>query len=169
MSAAVSFETVAYAALQAGLRLELCYDGYSRVVEVHTIGVLKDRNKARSVYQVRGGSNSGEPESWKMFLFDKIFCRAPNRRRIRSAAYRIRTQREPISGGSLSSVGCRNYFGGADYNGFRNRRTPNSLTNRRRTRVSCSFPSVGGSRVEPSPLDTKLQAFKPRPVIFAIH
>jgi hypothetical protein len=71
MSAAVSFETVAYAALQAGLRLELCYDGYSRVVEVHTIGILKDGNKAMSVYQVRGGSNSGEPEGWKVFLFDR--------------------------------------------------------------------------------------------------
>src|SRR5271163_5015170 len=54
-------------------RLELRYDGWSRVVEVHTVGVLKDGNQAMNIYQVRGGSNSGERAGWKMLLFDKTF------------------------------------------------------------------------------------------------
>lgn len=64
---------VALAALHAGVRLELRYDGFSRVVEVHAIGTSTAGNDCMRVYQVRGGSVSGEPVGWKMMVFDKSF------------------------------------------------------------------------------------------------
>lgn len=60
-------------ALRDRRRLELRYKGWSRVVEVHTVGVLKDGHHAVNAYQVRGGSNSGESVGWKMFLLNKTF------------------------------------------------------------------------------------------------
>jgi hypothetical protein len=67
------FASTPCTALKNGHRLELRYKGWARVVEVHTVGVLKDGNQAMNVYQVRGGSNSGERAGWKMLLFDKTF------------------------------------------------------------------------------------------------
>jgi len=61
------------AALQAGTCLELRYDGFSRVVEVHAVGVSTAGNPCMRVYQVRGGSVSGEPVGWKMMVMDKAF------------------------------------------------------------------------------------------------
>ena len=45
-------------ALHNGKRLELRYDGFTRVVEVHTVGALKSGAGKMSVFQVRGGSQS---------------------------------------------------------------------------------------------------------------
>lgn len=63
----------AMTALQACVRLDLRYDGFSRVVEVHAVGISTAGNPCMRVYQVRGGSVSGEPVGWKMMTFDKAF------------------------------------------------------------------------------------------------
>ena len=47
-------------ALQSGRRVEVSYDNYVRVVEVHAVGVSKEGNGLMRVWQVRGGSVSGE-------------------------------------------------------------------------------------------------------------
>lgn len=58
---------------QSGVRLELRYDGFTRVVEVHAVGVSTAGNPCMRVFQVRGGSISGEPVGWKLMTFDKAF------------------------------------------------------------------------------------------------
>lgn len=58
-------------ALRAGKRLQLSYDGFMRVVEVHAVGTSKDGNAIMRVWQVRGGSQSGEPQGWKLLRLDE--------------------------------------------------------------------------------------------------
>lgn len=65
--------SVACDALRQGKCLELRYDGWSRVVEVHTVGTLTSGNPGMSVYQVRGGSNSNERVGWKTMRLDEAF------------------------------------------------------------------------------------------------
>ena len=65
--------TVACQALRAGKCLELRYDGFSRVVEVHAVGVTKDGNEVMRVWQIRGGSQSGERTGWKLMRLDEAF------------------------------------------------------------------------------------------------
>jgi len=67
------WKSVACDALRQGKRLELRYDGFFRVVEVHTVGVLTSGNDGMSVYQVRGGSDSNERTGWKTMLLDEAF------------------------------------------------------------------------------------------------
>ncbi len=62
---------LAHWALERGLRLKVQYDGYNRVVEVHTIGISTAGKAAMSVWQVRGGSTSDEPTGWKLLRFDQ--------------------------------------------------------------------------------------------------
>jgi hypothetical protein len=57
--------------MRDGKRLEIGYDGYSRVVEVHAVGYSTAGNPVMRAYQVRGGSNSGE-QGWKMLRLDEI-------------------------------------------------------------------------------------------------
>ena len=64
---------MACAALRGGKRLELRYDGFSRVVEVHTVGETTAGNLAMSVWQVRGGSNTNERVGWKLMRLDEAF------------------------------------------------------------------------------------------------
>jgi hypothetical protein len=60
-------------ALQAGVCLRLQYDGYQRIVEVHAVGISTADNICMRVWQVRGGSVSGESVGWKMMVLDKAF------------------------------------------------------------------------------------------------
>ena len=65
--------TVACIALRAKKRLELRYDGFARVVEVHAVGATKDGNDVMRVWQVRGGSVSGQPVEFKLLRLDEAF------------------------------------------------------------------------------------------------
>lgn len=60
-------------ALEEGVCLELRYDGFSRLVEVHAVGTSRTGHLCMRVYQVSGGSVSGERSGWKMMLIDKTF------------------------------------------------------------------------------------------------
>ncbi len=53
-------------ALKRQRRIELRYDGYNRVVEVHAVGLGKDGNDIMRVWQVRGGSSGNETVGWKL-------------------------------------------------------------------------------------------------------
>lgn len=60
-------------ALRSGQCLELRYDGFVRVIEVHAVGFTRDGNGIMRVWQVRGGSNSGERQGWKLMRLDETF------------------------------------------------------------------------------------------------
>lgn len=68
--------SVARAAMQAlgnGLRLELEYNGYPRLVEVHAVGLSSKGTPCMRVYQVEGDSESLEKEGWKLMSLGKAF------------------------------------------------------------------------------------------------
>jgi hypothetical protein len=65
------YSETACAALHAGKCLELQYDGYSRVVEVHAVGTSTANNLVMRVFQIRGGSVSGERTGWKLMRLDE--------------------------------------------------------------------------------------------------
>jgi hypothetical protein len=67
------WKSVASDALRQGKCLELRYDGFTRIVEVHTVGITTAGNEAMSVWQVRGGSVSNERQGWKRMRFDEAF------------------------------------------------------------------------------------------------
>jgi hypothetical protein len=46
--------------------LELRYDGFTRIVEVHSVGITKDDFEIMRVWQVDGNSASGETVGWKL-------------------------------------------------------------------------------------------------------
>ena len=58
-------------ALRVGKCLEVRYDGFSRLVEVHAVGFSKDGNGLMRVWQVSGGSVSGERTGWKLLRLDE--------------------------------------------------------------------------------------------------
>ena len=62
---------VACEALRSGHILELQYDGYVRLVEVHAVGFTKDDNPIARVWQVSGGSVSNETVGWKLLRLDE--------------------------------------------------------------------------------------------------
>lgn len=68
----MSMVDAACLALQQGKILELQYDGYSRCVEVHSIGVSMAGNFVMACWQTSGGSSSGEQVGWKLMRFDQI-------------------------------------------------------------------------------------------------
>lgn len=58
-------------ALRTGKCLEIFYDGYSRIVEVHAVGYTAENSAVMRVWQVRGGSASGERSGWKLLRLDE--------------------------------------------------------------------------------------------------
>lgn len=59
-------------ALQAKKCLRLRYHGYQRIVEVHAVGSsTKDGGAIMRVWQVRGGSESGEYQGWKLLRLEE--------------------------------------------------------------------------------------------------
>lgn len=64
--------SLACEAISKGCRLEVRYDGFTRVVEVHAVGTSKSGNAIMRVWQVRGGSASGSQTGWKIFRLDEI-------------------------------------------------------------------------------------------------
>jgi hypothetical protein len=62
---------IACEALRAEKCLEVRYDGFSRVVEVHAVGYTKENNAVMRVWQVRGGSVSNERTGWKLLRLDE--------------------------------------------------------------------------------------------------
>ncbi len=58
-------------ALKSGSCLEVRYDGFTRVVEVHAVGTSTAGNPVMRVWQVRGGSVSNEPVGWKLLRLDE--------------------------------------------------------------------------------------------------
>lgn len=62
---------IAVDALSSKRCLEIRYDGYLRVVEVHACGYTADGNAIMRVWQVRGGSVSGERAGWKLLRLDE--------------------------------------------------------------------------------------------------
>lgn len=58
-------------ALNKGVCLEVRYDGYTRIVEVHAVGISTAGNHVMRVWQVRGGSVSNEPVGWKLLRLDE--------------------------------------------------------------------------------------------------
>jgi hypothetical protein len=65
--------SIACRALIAGRRLELRYDGYSRVVEVHAVRFSRGKHLITRAWQVRGGSIHNEPIGWKLLRFNEVF------------------------------------------------------------------------------------------------
>lgn len=65
---------IACDALRQGKCLQLSYDGFTRLVEVHAVGTTKDGNGIMRVFQVAGGSNSGERMGWKLMRLDEAFA-----------------------------------------------------------------------------------------------
>lgn len=63
-------------ALAQGRCLEVRYDGYTRVVEVHACGFTRQGHAVMRVWQVRGGSASGERTGWKMLRLDEALALA---------------------------------------------------------------------------------------------
>ncbi len=53
-------------ALREGKRVELRYDGFMLIVEVHAVGVSKDGIDIMRVWQVRGGKIGAEQVGWKL-------------------------------------------------------------------------------------------------------
>lgn len=65
------WKQVACDALAQGKCLQLTYDRFSRVVEVHCVGRSAEGHDLMRVWQVRGGSKSGENVGWKLLHLDE--------------------------------------------------------------------------------------------------
>ena len=67
----MSVVDIACQSLQQGKVLELQYDGYSRCVEVHAVGISTAGHNVMACWQTSGGSSSGERVGWKLMRLDE--------------------------------------------------------------------------------------------------
>jgi hypothetical protein len=58
-------------ALRSGHVLELQYDGYSRLVEVHAVRFTEQDNPVMRAWQVGGGIDNKEPIGWMLLRIDE--------------------------------------------------------------------------------------------------
>lgn len=58
-------------ALASGKCIEVRYDGFGRVVEVHAVGRSTAGNPVMRVWQVEGGSASNNRVGWKLMRLDE--------------------------------------------------------------------------------------------------
>lgn len=56
---------------KAALCLSLEYGGLTRLVEVHAVGKSRAGHRLMRVWQVDGGSRSGQPVGWKLMRVDE--------------------------------------------------------------------------------------------------
>jgi hypothetical protein len=68
----LSVVDIACQALQQGKVLELQYDGFSRCVEVHAVGISTAGHHVMCCWQTTGGSSSGERIGWKLMRLDEV-------------------------------------------------------------------------------------------------
>ena len=59
-------------AIQNRNLLSFSYDGFTREVEPHCLGIDKKGHPALRAYQVAGGSESGEYTGWKLFHVNEM-------------------------------------------------------------------------------------------------
>lgn len=60
--------SIACEALRTRSVLALRYNGHDRLVEVHVVGISRDRHEIMRAWQISGGSVSGHVVGWKMIL-----------------------------------------------------------------------------------------------------
>lgn len=58
--------SVACKALRTRSVLALRYNHHHRLVEVHVVGISRNRHEIMRAWQIAGGSVSGNPVGWKM-------------------------------------------------------------------------------------------------------
>jgi hypothetical protein len=58
-------------ALRSGHVLELQYDGYVRLVEVHAVGFTGEDSPIMRAWQIRGGADNKESTGWKLLRVDE--------------------------------------------------------------------------------------------------
>ncbi len=59
-------------AIKRRVLVELRYDGFQRVVEPYVFGAGSNRQHLTRVYQIEGGSVSGERKGWKLLRLDEV-------------------------------------------------------------------------------------------------
>jgi hypothetical protein len=57
-------------AIRSAKVVELSYDGFSRAVEIHAVGYTKQDKSIMRVWQLSGGSASGEQVGWKILRLE---------------------------------------------------------------------------------------------------